>query len=143
MIEATGFEFVEIRAWNRGRSPAQVIFFNNFPNLATPLIDEEWDPVRKYGYGYGYDKEGMEIINIQWLAPGDSMVIGTYELSSLREGDPQRWEEIRSVKRWMYLWSAVKYRGLSGDRVYESRYCYRVRSAGPQMAGPPGFNVYL
>jgi len=141
MIEATGFEFVEIQAWNRGRSPAQIIFYNNFPNITTPLISEDWNPDRKYGYGY--DIDGMEIINIQWLAPGGSMVIGSYELNALKEGDPQRWEEVRALKRWMYLWSAVKYRGLSGDRIYESRYCYRVRSAGPQMAGPPGLNSYL
>jgi hypothetical protein len=82
MIDATGFEFVEIRATNRGKSPAQVVYYNSFPNLGTPLISEEWNPERHYGYGY--DIDGMEIINIQWLAPGDSMVVGSYPLSALK-----------------------------------------------------------
>lgn len=141
MIEASGYDAIEFHAVNRGKSPAQIIFFNNFPNLNTPLVGEEWSPTRYYGGGY--DVEGMEVINVQWIAPDASMLIGTYTLRALREGDPQRWDEVDNLRRQMYLWSSIKYRGLSGSKIYESRYCYLVRPAGPLMAGPPGLNTYI
>jgi hypothetical protein len=142
MIQAVGFEYIEFKAVNRGNSPAQIIFYNNFPNLDTPLVraEQKWNPPP--AYGFGYDIEGAEIINVQWLAPGDQMVVGTYTLSSLKEVDPDLWDAVEKLTRLMYLWSSVKYRGLSAPTIYESRYCYRVTSNGPIMAGPPGLNSY-
>ena len=80
MIEAVGVEDIQFKAVNRGKSPAQIIFYNNFPNLDTPLVmtEEKWNPPPLYGFGY--DIEGAELTNVQWLATGDQRVVGTYTL---------------------------------------------------------------
>jgi hypothetical protein len=143
MIEAIrNGTFVKFQAINRGKSPARVIFFGESPNFDTPLYSEEtWNPVPHYGYGY--DIEGAEIINIPWIAPGDTpWVFSTYDLRVLEEFDPARHTECATGARAVYLWHTVKYKGLSGTTIYESRFCYQAINGKLKMAGPYGLNQY-
>jgi hypothetical protein len=139
MVEASGFPTVTIKAVNRGKSTARIVFWNQVPSVSTPLnterMEEPW-------YGHTYGDSRMEIINIPPVPPGEEMNLGTYPTEVIKENDPARWEEIRTVKRVFYVYSAVKYKGFLSDDVYESRWCFRVTSGGPQMAGDPGYNQY-
>jgi hypothetical protein len=130
---------VIFKAVNKGRSTARIVFWNNIPTAVTPLAG---DNMGNPQYGAVYADSRMEIINIAPIPPGGEMDIGSYSTHYIEEGNPYLWEEIRTLKRFLYLYSAIKYKGFLSDDVYESRWCFLVRSMGPLMAGDPGYNQY-
>ena len=139
VVEATGFPNVTFRAVNKGRTPAQLLWYNNFPTISHPLIDEQ---IGQPHFGMFYEVEGSQIMNIPWVFPDCDMGVGEYPTDALKHGAPQLWEEIHTVKRWLYLYSAIKYKGPFSEDVYETRYCFRVSANGHVMAGDPGYNSH-
>jgi hypothetical protein len=139
MIQATGYPIVSIKAVNKGKTTARIVFWNNVPTVRTPGTQEN---MGKPGYGVNYEDSRVEIINIPPIPPGGEMDIGSFNTDAVKKGAPDIWEEVRTLKRFLYIYSAIKYKGFLSDDVYESRWCFMVRSIGPLMAGDPGYNHY-
>jgi hypothetical protein len=141
MVEATrNGDFIEFRAVNYGKSPARITYYNPVTSARAVPIGEEL-PENPF-YGIHYDNDDALILNVQWLAPGKDMQVGSYYLEAIREGNPEHWADMEGGRRRLYLYSAVKYRGILEDKVYRSTFCYMAINGGLMMSGPYGYNEY-
>lgn len=123
-------------AKNYGNSPAEILF-SAFKYAFLPSGDnlpEEpnlWANIERYEHTRWLHPTGTHFIgelplNIQRIAPGESI---------------DTMEEIRTGKRWVWLYGIVKYRGLLRDEAYQSRFCYLWTPVGRfVMDGPAGYN---
>jgi hypothetical protein len=139
MIEARGEQGFEFWAVNHGKSPAQIIFSNPVPFVDTPLLSEL---PKTLNYGYGFDIPSAEQINVQWIAPGGSHSLGAFQPEFMSYISSETAKELAMSVRVMILYSAFKYRGIDGKRVYTSTYSYRKFPNGLQMWGGYGWNQY-
>jgi hypothetical protein len=74
-------------------------------------------------------------MNAPLLFPGECREAGSYSVTALQESWPERWEEVRVLKRAIYVYSVIKYEGPFSDDIYETRWCFRITSHGPVMSG--------
>lgn len=139
MIEARGQQGFEFWAVNHGKSPAQIIFSNPVPFVDTPLLSEL---PKTLHYGYGFDIPNSEQINVQWIAPGGSHSLGAFQPEIMGSIGIEAAKELAVSLRVMIVYSAFKYRGIDGKRIYTSTYCYRKYPSGLQMWGSYGWNQY-
>jgi hypothetical protein len=80
---------------------------------------------------------------VEWIAPGKDMFINSFDISILDDGAmDQLKKEINAGSRAIRIFSAIKYRGLVSDEIFESRYCYGWGQNGTHLAGPAGYNYY-
>jgi hypothetical protein len=129
-----------------GKSPAQILFAEpslkmDFPKWNQQTGDHSMaDPPN---YGAYYDVPGVEQFNVQWLAPGDERFFTSFDRTVLEELVPEIKAEINGGQRRIYIYSAIKYRGMFSPKIFESRFCYGWSSIrGMFMAGPYGYNKY-
>ena len=137
IVEASGFPYIALKMVNKGRTPAQLIWYSNVPSVSNRLIT---DPMGAPHYGAHYDEVGMQIMNIPMVFPDANIPAGEYDVTAIQQLAPEQWEEIRVMKRLLYIYSAIKYKGPLSDDIYVTKYCFRVGSNGPVMAGDPGYN---
>jgi len=141
MIEATrNGDFFYFRAVNYGKSPAKITFYDPVTKFAAIPIGERL--LDKPSFGPYYDDDSAEVLNVQWLAPKKDMDVGSFDVGIYKEGDPQTYQDLKDGKRVLYVYSAVKYRGILEDKVYRSTFCYMAMQGGLRMAGPYGYNIY-
>lgn len=94
-------------------------------------------------YGKYYEAPGAEQINVQWLAPGDARSFASFDRTELELLRPQLKAEISGGQKRIYIYSAIKYRGMFSTKIFESRFCYGWSpTRGTYMAGPYGYNKY-
>jgi hypothetical protein len=139
MIETRGEQGFEFWAVNYGKSPAQIIFSNPAPFVITPLIE---DLPESLNYGFGFDNPNSEQINVQWIAPGKSHSLGSFQPEIMNFIEEDAAKELSQSLRVMLVYSAFKYRGIHSKQVYTSTYCYRKYPVGLQMWGGYGWNQY-
>ncbi|HEY1986739.1 MAG TPA: hypothetical protein VGG85_15085 [Terracidiphilus sp.] len=143
MIEVRG-EITKGEVWivNKGKLPAQIVWINEFPIPIWPRFDEELPD--NYEYGAGYHDSRVEIINIEWIAPKQKRMVARFDAGIVNQLSDGIRSEISTGNRVLYLLSAIKYRGMLSDTIFESRWCFRW--GGPQfglrLAGPYGYNRY-
>ena len=136
-VRTEGTSFVTFTMTNKGSSPAQILWFNNFPSWHTPVAGEEMGQPR---FGAFYDDANTQIMNVPVLHPDAEMEAGTFATSALEEGNPDIFGEIKTGRRFLYLYSAIKYKGPFTDQIFETRYCFRLTQNGWKMAGDVGYN---
>jgi hypothetical protein len=125
---------------NKGKVPAQIIWWNPAPMFISPEHDEKLP--QDYGYGVGY-YDPMEIINVEWLAPEDEMHLCYFDASLVELLPDNVRRDVSEGRRVIYYLSALKYRGMLNDTIYESRWCFRWPSTrGLFLSGPSGYNKY-
>jgi hypothetical protein len=126
---------------NKGKVPAQIIWWNPAPMFIWPEHDEELP--QDFGYGLGYYDPLMEIINVEWLAPEGEMHLCHFDANLLGELADNIKVEVNDGRRIIYYLSALKYKGMLNDTIYETRWCFRWPSPrGLYLSGPPGYNKY-
>jgi hypothetical protein len=136
-VRTDGTSFVTFTMINKGSSPAQILWFNNFPSWHAPVAGEVMGQPR---FGAFYDEANTHIMNVPVLHPNAEMEAGTFANSALEEGNPELFGEIRTGGRFLYLYSAIKYKGPFTDQIFETRYCFRLTQNGWRMAGDVGYN---
>jgi len=141
MIEATrNGDFLYFRAVNYGKSPAKITFYDPVTKFEAIPIGEELPD--KPSYGIHYDNDHAEVLNVQWLAPMKDMDVGSFNIDAYRDGAPEIYKDLNEGRRRLYVYSAVKYRGILEDKVYRSTFCYFAIQGGLRMGGPYGYNEY-
>jgi hypothetical protein len=143
------FLMVELRGqdvWlvNVGKIPAQIIWHNPSGTLIFPDTDFEKLPV-DYNYGVGYYEPNSEVFNVEWMAPKAERQLCYFDWLSIRGAiGPEMLNELNAFRRVILFLSAVKYRGMLSETVYESRWCYKWlgEKNGLRLGGPYGYNKY-
>jgi hypothetical protein len=134
----------EIWLVNVGRIPAQIIWHNPCGTLIFPDADFKELP-DDYNYGMGYYDEGSEVFNVEWMAPKTERQLCYFDwLSTQGAISDEMMKELNSFRKVLLFLSAVKYRGMLSETVYESRWCYKWLGAknGLRLGGPYGYNKY-
>lgn len=139
MIEVR--DMTHVWAINKGKVPAQIIWINPMPKFIWPLYDEELPA--DYSYGLNYYNPHVEIMNVEWLAPGSEKHLCYFDPSVLSELGGDLKNDLTGGRRTLYFLSAIKYRGMLNDTIFESRWCYRwAMPPGLFLSGPYGYNKY-
>jgi hypothetical protein len=137
MVEACGFPSITLKMVNKGRTPAQLIWYSKVPSVCDHLTGELMGEPH---YGKYYDEVGVQIMNVPMIFPDGEMPAGEYSVTALQQEFPERWKEICAKKRQLHLYSAIKYKGPLSEDVYVTKYCFLVKSTGAVMSGDPGYN---
>jgi hypothetical protein len=146
------FLMVEVRnhteVWiiNKGRVAAQIVWIDTAPTWIT----KEWEKLEEmpadYNYGPHYDDQGTEVFNQPWLAPEGERNVATFDptTATSEEIGLRNKVQLTMGSRVLYFLSAIKYRGILNDKVFESRWCFSWSHAkGLYHAGPwPSYNSY-
>ena len=143
MIEVRGdANSVTFRIWNRGKSPAKILYLDKFLMPEILPIGEKLPVIPEYGPAYENAKAGAELVNPDWIAPGENLYVGSYcakgELAMIPEND----RSVRQGSHLLWIYNAILYKGLFSEKTYESRYCYRLGNGSWHMLGPYGYNEY-
>jgi hypothetical protein len=144
IIEQRNHQFWAV---NYGKSPAQIVFIEPVLKIAFPTFDfeaQDWSLPNKPNYGQYYDHPTVEVINVQWIAPGKELFVNSFYASEIiGELDEVMKAEINSGNKAIFVYSAIKYRGIVSSEIFENRYCYRCFSKSSLcMSGPYGYNLY-
>ena len=93
---------------NKGKVPAQIIWWNNAPVPIFPKQDEELP--EDYNYGFGYYDPGAAMFNEGWLAPQDEKCLCSFNASFLEGLAESTRRESRNDGRRipLYYLSALK-----------------------------------
>jgi hypothetical protein len=126
---------------NKGKVPAQIIWWNNAPVPIFPKQDEELP--QDYNYGFGYYDPGAAMFNEEWLAPQGEKCLCSFNASFLEGLAESTRRELNDGRRILYYLSALKYKGMLNDTIFESRWCFSWPSPrGLYLSGPYGYNKY-
>jgi hypothetical protein len=143
MIELRGSETIKDEVWavNCGKSPAQLTWYNSSGSILMKTHEEIDELPPQFDYGYLYDAATAQIFNVPWIAAGGEMQLCRFDWIAL--GEELTYAYQNGQKTALFL-SAIKYRGMSGDAIYESKWCFRWlgRDYGLKLAGPYGYNSY-
>jgi hypothetical protein len=137
VVEASGFPYITLKMVNKGRTPAQLIWYSKVLSVSDHLLAE---PMGEPHYGKYYDEVGIQIMNVPMIFPDGDMPAGGYSVTVLQQEFPERWKEICAKKRQLHIYSAIKYKGPLSNDVYVTKYCFLVKSTGAVMSGDPGYN---
>jgi hypothetical protein len=135
VVEAEGYPEISFKMTNKGKTPAQLIQYDPIPKVITPLLGET---MGKPVYGKFFEEQ-WQILNEPMIFPEESRPAGSYSISILKNEAPELWDEIATVKKQMYIYSAIKYKGPFTDDIYETAYCYLIWQ-GAKISGDYGYN---
>lgn len=128
---------VLIKACNVGKSPAKVVWRPDMIN-AKFISLEETLPQSPY-YGFGFD-EDYTLTNGVWVAPGKPFFIGVFDsFEMFPDYDLETGGDLNG-KKYLFVYSAIKYRNPFDDKVHETRFCYKKIGNYLKLDGPPGYN---
>jgi hypothetical protein len=125
--------YVTFRAWNRGRTPAEVTEYRG--DLFHHGIDEDFAPEPEY--------KPWERLYREYISPGNSVLIYDFDLSSSLPAD--HWEWMQKERMRLYFKGHIVYRDMITHEEHESRFCYWVSPApgvGLIMGGDRNWNKY-
>ena len=143
MVEASGnADSVTFTAWNRGRSPAKVVYMDPILRTAVVPLRDKLPDAPDYGLAYERAIAGAELVNAEWVAPGASIYAGGFGARGTYSALPEMLKELKSGSSLLYLYGSIRYKGIAGDQIYESRFCYRLGGGRWVMLGPTGYNDY-
>jgi hypothetical protein len=144
MIEVSGnAACVEFRIRNKGRSPAKLMFIDRFITETFIPISERLPLPPNYGTQYENILSGIaDPVNAEWIAPEGHTHIGSYRAKDSLAMIPDMERHIRSSSHLLWIYGSVLYKGLFSNKLYESRYCYRLGNGSWHMLGPYGYNEY-
>jgi hypothetical protein len=134
----------QVWAVNKGKIPAQIIWINPVGTVLYPRGDADLAQTSNYNYGIGYYEKDAEVINVEWIAPDAEREIASFNYTALHELPEDIKGAIQRGERWICFMSAMKYRGMLNDTIFESRWCFRWggEEHGLRLAGPYGYNKY-
>jgi hypothetical protein len=135
VVEAEGYPEIAFKMTNKGKTPAQLVQYDPIPKVITPLLGET---IGKPVYGKFFE-EHWQILNEPMIFPGESRPAGSYSISILNNEAPELWNEIATVKKRLYIYSTIKYKGPFSDDIYTTGYCYLIWQ-GAKMSGDYGYN---
>lgn len=143
MIEALGDSTsVSFKLSNRGRSPAKILFMDRALLQTILPITDKLPATPEYERAYHYAVSGeADLVNAEWIAP-EGQTSGSYQARATMEMSPELEREVSSSRAQIWQYGVVVYRGLFGDGIYESRYCYRLGDNNWHMLGPYEYNKY-
>jgi len=128
---------------NRGRSPAKVLFWDRALLQTILPLGQKLPVTPEYGEQYVNVRSGTaEPVNAVWIAPDEQTFIGTYQAKQVLSMFPDEEKAVRESTSQLWQFGVVVYKGLFGDSMYESRYCYRLGNNSWHMVGPFGYNEY-
>ena len=136
-VRVEGKDYATFTMINKGGSPAEIIWFNRYPAFHAPVAGEKMGEPR---FGDFYDNSGMQIMNVPVIHPNDLMMAGEFALSAIEEVNPDLFREITTSNRFLYVYSAIKYKGRFSDQIFETRWCFRLSKNGWMMDGDVGYN---
>lgn len=141
MIELRGEIKDEVWIVNKGKVPAQILWYNPSGSLIMKTHEEMENLLPDFHYGFLHDAEGAQIINVPWIAPEGEMKLCQFEWIALAS---ELTHAYQTGQKFALLLSTVKYRGMLTDKVYESRWCFRWlgKNHGLKLDGPFGYNSY-
>jgi hypothetical protein len=126
---------VQFTAWNRGRTPAEIIVYTCESQPFITADDLTPDPV--------YPK--VELMYKKYVAPDQSFPLlePSYDCSTALTDS--MWDQMNSRRQRLYFVGHVVYRDLITHKEHETRFCYWLSSAdwvGFIMSGPRTYNQH-
>jgi hypothetical protein len=125
--------YVVFRAWNRGRTPAEILAYQG--NFFYHGHDEQFKPDPTF--------KPLETRYRVCISPGNSIEI--YGFSLTGSLPPDHWEWMQKERKYMYFYGNIVYRDLISNEEHESRFCYWLSPApgvGLIMGGDRNWNKY-
>jgi hypothetical protein len=126
----------KFEAINYGRSPAEIRWIS-FEWL--PLDPDE--PLPEYP-PYVSPQE-LTLVHRAWVPPNGKIPIGDFSAQSIANMIPGLYDQLKSGKKKLWLYGAVRYRDKISNEVRETQFCYWKSPApgvGLVMGGPVGYN---
>ncbi len=125
--------YISFRAWNRGRTPAEVTNYQG--DFFFHGIDEDFPAEPKF--------KPWERLYREYISPGNSIFIYGFDLSGSMP--PDQWQWMQKEKKYLYCKGRIVYRDLITYEEHESRFCYWLSPAdgvGLIMGGDRNWNKY-
>jgi hypothetical protein len=147
MIELRGQLKVKTQVWivNKGKIPAQILWHNPDGILIFQTREEIEKLPRNYPYAFGYDDTRHEGSNDPWLAPGEEMQLTYFNWTkAIGSLDAETIRQYQVGDKLALFLSAVKYRGMLTETIFETRWCFRWFGPDQELKlyGPAGYNKY-
>jgi hypothetical protein len=125
--------YVSFHAWNRGRTPAEIMAYQG--DFFYHGYSEEFasEPIFK----------PLETRYRVCISPGNSIEI--YGFSLTGSLPPDHWEWMQKERKYLYFYGNIVYRDLIAYSEHESRFCYwlsPVDGVGLIMGGERNWNKY-
>ena len=141
MIELRGQPKSEVWIVNKGKVPAQIVWYNPSGSLLIKTREEIENLPDAFNYGFLHDVDTAQVLNVPWIAQDGEMKLCTFEWIALQDELKLAYQ---TGQKFALLLSTVKYRGMLTNKVYESRWCFRWfgRDHGLRLDGPHGYNDY-
>jgi hypothetical protein len=125
--------YVTFRAWNRGRTPAEILAYQG--NFFFHGYDEDFKPDPTF--------KPLETRYRICISPGNSIEL--YGFSLTGSLPPDQWEWMEKERKYLYFYGNIVYKSLISYEEHESRFCYwlsPVPGVGLIMGGDRNWNKY-
>jgi hypothetical protein len=125
--------FINFRAWNRGRTPAEITDYQS--DFFFHGIDEDFAPEPTF--------RPLERLYREYISPGNSLSIYGFDLNGSMP--PDQWQWMTKEKKRLYFKGRILYRDMITHEEHESRFCYWLSPAegvGLLMGGERDWNKY-